>query len=191
MATDIPEEVSNLRLVRAFRDLAVNVLDCIVISNDHPLYVVDDDETKCSRLSCAQEVEAGGFTAHNPERKNLCLLSIDNKLMSNIAGGLADCAVFCKDNFSFIEFKTNAEGNTQKAVEDTYEGAINQIIHTITIFKQHLQRVGIDFLKHIDVTPHVVVSSRFPRSSQHEQNLMVSFFETTGLPLSFVDYRIF
>lgn len=191
MATDIPREVSALRLVSAFRDLAVNVMDCIATSDADPVYVVDDDETKSSRLADAREVGTGGFTARNPGGKTLCLLSIDNKLMSNVAGGIADCAVFSSDNFSFVEFKTNAEGRSRQSVDDTYEGAIRQIVHTLGIFRERLQRVGIDFDNHIEITPHVVVSHRFPRSSQQEQNLMISFFETTGLPLSFDDYHEF
>lgn len=191
MTPHIPEEISNLRLIGAFKGLAVDVMDCIVESDANAIYVVDDDMTKSSRLASSQEVEAGGFTAHNPERKRLHLLSIDNKLMSNVAGGIADCALFSKEIFSLLEFKTNAEGHSQASIDETYEGAIRQIRNTLEIFTERLRHVGIDFTTRIDVTPHIVVSPKFPRSNAMEQNYMVEFFDTTGVELSFEDSQVF
>ena len=97
MGTDIPIAITNLRLKGAFRGFAVNVMDCITSSDTNPSYVVDDDIAKYSRFASANEIVDGGFTAHNPSGKTLYLLSIDNRLISNAPGGVADCAVFCID----------------------------------------------------------------------------------------------
>lgn len=191
METVIPVAIKNLRLIGAFRGLAVKIMDCITSSEGDPLYVVDDDVAKFSRFARVDEIEDGGFTAYNPDAKTLHLLSIDNRLMCNVEGGIADGALFSTDDFTLIEFKTNAEGRTDKSIEDTYDGAIRQIKNTVRIFNDRLKSVGIDFLNQITVTPHIVVSPKFPRSSAREQNYMLDFFESMGLELSFEDSRIF
>ncbi|MDE6769116.1 MAG: hypothetical protein K2J78_05245 [Muribaculaceae bacterium] len=76
-------------------------------------------------------------------------------------------------------------------MEETYQGAINQIENTIRIFEKHLASVRIDFLEQIEVTPHIVVSPKFPRSSVMEQQYMVEFFDRNQLELSFEDFNYF
>lgn len=191
MNTDIPAAVANLRLKSAFKGYAVDVMDCIVSSDLDPLYIIDDDKAHHSRLASADEILSGGFTGYNPTRKCLHLLSIDNMLMKNTPGGVADCAMFCLDNFAFIEFKTNAEGRTNKSSEETYNKAISQLKNTLRIFSDKLKSVGIDFAIHITIVSHIVVSTRFPRSSASELNYMVEFFDNTGTDLSFDNSRIF
>ncbi|MDE5882880.1 MAG: hypothetical protein K2H60_14255 [Muribaculaceae bacterium] len=191
MTEQVPKAISNLRLRKAFKDLAVDIMDCITRSDSDPVYVVDDDIEKISRFATKEEVEPGGFTAYNPHYIDLYLLAIDHKLLDSIPGGIADCALFSTAKFSFIEFKTHAEGRTLHSVEETYQGAINQIENTIRIFERHLVSVKIDFLEQVEVIPHIVVSPKFPRSSVMEQQYMVEFFDRNQLELSFEDFSYF
>lgn len=191
MTAPIPKAISNLRLISAFKGLAADVMDCISISTFDPTYVVDDDIERISRFATECETEAGGFIAYNPKHIDLYLLAIDHKLMDSIPGGIADCALFSLATFVFIEFKTHAEGRTFNSVKDTYRGAIHQIENTLRIFTDRLAAVHIDFLTQIEVTPHIVVSPKFPRSSAMEQQYMLEFFDKTNVELNFEDYKLF
>lgn len=178
-------EISNLRLCSAFKDLACDILSCIEVDNSSHVYIIDDTEHKYSCFIKSDEVVLDCFCGININNYNLHLLAIDNKLMTNIPGGIADCALFNSDHFVLIEFKTNAEGNTQASVEYTYQKAIDQLKNTIKIFSARLKKVQIDFYKHINIVPHIVVASKFPRSQAMEQNYAIQFANDTFLELNF------
>lgn len=93
--------------------------------------------------------------------------------------------MFNTNTFAIIEFKTNALGKSQKSVEDTYEKAINQLKNTIRIFSDRLNKVGIDFISHINITPHIVIANRFPRRTATEQNYALKFVNELYIELSF------
>lgn len=191
MVKQVPSIIRRLRLISAFKGYNPGLLDCVDFSTDPEIHVVDDDVLKVSRFAGNTENLNGAFTALNPSQKLICLLSIDNKLMRSVPDGIADCALSDDRQFAFIEFKSNAQGNTLTSIRETYEKAISQIEHTLSIFKQKIEVVGLDFIELADVVGIVVVSSTFPRMNAMEQNYVVDFALRTGVELSFDNEMMF
>ena len=187
----IPQAIQNLRLVSAFKCYHPDITSLIDSSTDSFLYVVDDEAMKVSRLASKEEGEMNGFIAENPQNNSVFLLPIDHKLLNSLPGGVADCALFDEKTFAFIEFKTNASGNSSNSIEYTYNKAVSQIENTLGVFKSCIDNVHLDFLKTIRVMAYVVVSPMFPRANATEQNLIVDFATHTGLELSFDPYHKF
>ena len=187
----IPEAVKQLHLCSAFKGFATDVMDCISCSNNTIVYVRDNDETRISELT--EEIESENvFIGYNPQQTNICLLSIDHQLIDNHPGGIADCAVFNKEIFCFVEFKTNAEGRSLESVEKTYLSAISQIENTLLLFVDKIKAAHADLYKVVDdVVCHIVVASKFPRNSAMEQNYMVTFATKWRIELSFESYHSF
>lgn len=186
---DVPAAVKRLRLSRAFRGYSPGILECINISNNTKIYVIDDDILKVSRFAEESEMAYGGFCAENTETNDIILLPIDNCLMSNIPDGIADCAIFDERLFAFVEFKAKAQGNSPQSREDTYRKAISQIENTLSIFTRLINMVKLNFAEEIEIIGVVVVSPKFPRSNATEQNLMTEFILRNGLELSFEPIR--
>jgi len=188
---NIPLAVKKLHLCTAFKGFAVPLMDCVCSSDEVVIYVRDNDETRISELTDEVDYE-NVFIGENPHRTNICLLSIDHKLIDNHPGGIADCAVFNTDIFCFVEFKTNAEGRTLESVEKTYQSAISQIENTLQLFVDKIRLAHADLYEAVkDVVCHVVVASKFPRDLAMEQNYMVAFAEKWKLELSFENIRSF
>lgn len=182
-----PEAVKRLRLVYAFKGYAVNIKDCLVVSREKELGVVDDEDSHCSCFSNLDTDRERGCLIHNPDEDEIVLLSIDNKFIKNHAGGVADCAVFNKLLFCFIEFKSNATGNTGVAINGTYQKAISQLKETLHIFKERIECAQKHFGIHTetDIRCHIIVSVLFPRSRAVEQTYQLAFAQDTGIALSF------
>lgn len=187
----IPEAVKQLHLCSAFKGYATNVMDCISCSHNTVVYVRDNDETRISELTEETESE-NVFIGYNPKQTNICLLSIDHQLIDNHPGGIADCAVFNKDIFCFVEFKTNAEGRSLASVEKTYLSAISQIENTLRLFVDKMNSAHADLYSVVgDVVCHIAVASKFPRNLAMEQNYIVSFATKWRIELSFENYHSF
>ncbi|MDY3266979.1 MAG: hypothetical protein SOX26_05555 [Phocaeicola sp.] len=178
----IPKSVQNLKLCYAFKGYKQKVEDCITVTSANEFYIEDNPESKCTVI-----VDSANFDKKcrviNLSSSEAVLLAIDNKLISNRE--IADGAVFNMDDFHFIEFKTNAEGNSDKAVSDTYDKAISQLQSTINLFEVNLSAVGIDFKNKINIGCHIVVSEAFPRNNAVEITKAMDFAYRTLLPLSF------
>lgn len=187
----IPEAVKNLHLCTAFKGYAVHLMNCISCTDDAIVYVRDNDDTHISELTDIPAIE-NVFIGNNPLRTNICLLSIDHKLVNNHSGGIADCAVFNTNIFCFVEFKTNAEGRSLESVEKTYQSAILQIENTLRLFVEKIKNAHADLYKDVeDIVCHIVVASKFPRDLAMEQNYMVAFAEKWKLELSFENHHSF
>ena len=187
----IPEAIRQLHLCTAFKGYAVPLMDCISCSDDIVVYVRDNDETRISELTDFTDNE-NVFIGNNPQRTNICLLSIDHKLIGNHPGGIADCAVFNTDIFCFVEFKTNAEGRSLASVEKTYQSAIQQIENTLELFKNEIKAAHANLYQAVkEVVCHIVVASKFPRNLAMEQNYMVAFAQKWKLELSFENNQSF
>ena len=187
---DVPDAIRNLRLCSAFKGHAVDVMDCVDSRNDTQLRVVDDNAACVSRFAGADET-ADCFFADNHAGRLVHLLAIDHKLLSNIPGGVADCAVLHEDRFCIVEFKLNAEGNSVEAVNYTYDKAVSQIENTLAIFERKIREAGVDFYTATEVVCNVVVAEKFPRASATEQHLLVQFADAHQLDLSFDNRRDF
>lgn len=184
LTENIPAAVKQLQLKRAFKGNVPDIMDCIETTTDAEFAIVDDEECKYSVIVAA-ETEYKCCHIHNTEKSEVILLQIDNKLIANRPSGIADCAIFNTDLFRFIEFKTNAEGNSQKAISGTYQKALEQLKTTLQLFADREQAIGVNFPNIIDTECHIIVSQLFPRNRTSEQTLRLSFAADTGTPLSF------
>lgn len=180
------EAIDRLKLDEAFAKGTFRPFnECWTVRMDRELLIVDDDTEKYSRFSDDPEEESKALMVINEKNKQIVLLSIDNKLISSHQGGITDCALFDTDQFRFIEFKTNAYGNSEKAVHETFEKASHQLIETIHVFADRLEKVNVTFEDAITISCHIVVSHSFPKSKAMKQEFQLAFAEETGYALDF------
>lgn len=182
----IPNAVKRLKLVNAFKEYNPGILDCIEISSNEQVMVVDDEE--CTHISISAEDASRCCLCFNPNRNEIVVLPLDKKLIKQRQGGMADGAVFDENKFAFLEFKDQAQGKTSEAIEGTYTKAASQLTAALNLFIEKLKnkKIAIDFIGTINVLCHIIVSEKFPRASALEQNMMLSFaLSNNGVGLSF------
>lgn len=182
----IPNAVKRLKLVSAFKGYNPGILDCIEISNNEQIMIVDDEE--CTHILTSINDVSRCCVCFNPNRNEIVVLPLDKKLIKQRQGGMADGAAFDENKFAFLEFKDQAQGNTSEAIEGTYRKAASQLSAALNMFSEKLkdEKVAVDFINIINVTCHIVVSEKFPRASALEQNMMLSFaMSNKGVGLSF------
>lgn len=182
----IPNAVRRLKLVNAFKGYNPGILDCIEISSNDQVMVVDDEE--CTHISTSTEDVSRCCLCFNPNRNEIVVLPLDKKLIKQRQGGMADGAVFDENKFAFLEFKDQAQGKTSEAIEGTYTKAASQLTAALNLFIEKLKnkKIAIDFIGTINVLCHIIVSEKFPRASALEQNMMLSFaLSNNGVGLSF------
>lgn len=162
--------------------------ECWTVRMDSVLMVIDDDEEKFSRFTDNPDDDQKALMVINENNREIVLLSIDNKLIKEHVGGICDCALFDDKQFRFIEFKTNAYGNSTEQVRETFDKATSQLRETIHVFRDKLQKVDIAFGDVVTLSCHVVVSQRFPRSRAVKQEYQISFADKNdNIPLFFSD----
>lgn len=179
----LPPAVSRLRLGSAFRGYAVPLHDCISLTSDQRILLVDDGVTQISNNPLD---ERRACVVFNPNSHQLVVLSIDHKLIDQREGGMADGAVFNTNKFAFVEFKDQAEGNSNFAIAQTYEKASSQLHQAVELFKSLTAEVSIDFLKMVVVECHIIVDEMFPVAKTIQQDKATEFaINNPGLELSF------
>lgn len=162
--------------------------DCWMVRMDSELMVIDDNDKKFSRFTDDPEDAQKALVVINEKNRQIVLLSIDNKLIKEHQGGICDCALFDDKQFRFVEFKTNAYGNSTEQVRVTFDKATSQLKETIHVFKDRLQKVDIQFENAVVLSCHVVVSQRFPQSRAIKQEYQISFAdENDNIGLYFSD----
>lgn len=175
MAVNQPA-IDRIRLDEAFATGTYRPFnECWTVRMDSELMVIDDDDEKCSRFSNDPDDVQRALMVINANNRQIVLLSIDNKLIKDHLGGIADCALFDDKQFRFVEFKTNAYGNSEQSVRDTFDKATGQLKETIRVFKDKLQKVDIVFEDAVVLNCHVVVSQRFPKRRAIIQDYQMSF----------------
>ena len=180
------EAIDRLFLPEAFStNVHMPFDECWTVRTDSKLLVIDDNQSKLSVFSNEESDICRALVIQNLQNKEIVLLSVDNRLLSNIQGGIADCALLDTCKFYFVEFKTNALGNSDKAVRDTFDTACKQLKNTLMIFAERLANVGIEFLNMVEVSCKIVVSESFPKSKATKQEYRVAFLEKNGIPLDF------
>ena len=179
--------IDDLKLAESFAQSHKPFDECWTVRMDSELLVIDDDQTHATRFSNDPDDAGRALLVVNAKNKEIVLLSIDNKLVANRKGGITDGALLDMEQFHFIEFKTNAMGNSEQAVYDTFDKAVGQLRETIKVFVERLELQEVDLLSERMVMCHVVVSDRFPRSRATRQNYSLQFFDETGVELSFSD----
>ena len=90
-----------------------------------------------------------------------------------------------EEQFRFVEFKTNAYGNSEQAVRDTFDKAVGQLTETIKVFEDKLEEVSIQFKDSITLCCHIVTSQRFPKSKAIKQEYQINFADENNIPLYF------
>lgn len=160
--------------------------DCWTVRTDTRLLVVDDDDSKKSRFSDDELDEERALVIVNTKNKVITLISIDHALIDNHLGGIADCAVMDEQKIAFVEFKTNAYGNSEESIRENFEKACNQLKETLNVFGSKLTTQGIDLNDVMAVECRIIVAHRFPRATAIKQDFRVQFAEeTNGIDLSF------
>lgn len=176
-------EIDSIELAEAFpgNDGYANLEECWSSSQNSEIIVIDNDARVC-QFSTEPEVDRHrGLLLVNNSNHNIILLMIDNKLISNKPGGIADCAVFDMFQFLFVEFKTNALGHSQPAIEETFDKAISQLTETIKLFRKRAEKI----FSYRKIMCHIITNHSFPRANAMKQNYIYSFWQENGLELSF------
>lgn len=177
--------IDELKLTEAFSQPHKPFDECWSVRMDSELLVIDDDDTHNTRFSDDDDDVGRALMVINEKNKEIVLLSIDNMLVASRQGGITDGALFDTEQFHFIEFKTNALGNSEQAVFDTFDKAVGQLRETIKVFVEKLEPQGVNLIDVRQVYCHVVVSERFPRTRATRQAYSLRFFDETGIELSF------
>lgn len=168
----------------AFKGYKPGVLDCIDVSHDSKLMIVDDVEGTC--ISKREKDAYRCCLCINPNNNEIVVLPLDKRLIKQRVGGMADGAVFDEQKFVFLEFKDQAQGNSDVAISDTYTKASSQLSAALTLFEEKSTSVGVDFRQRVEVNCHIIVSDKFPRASALEQNMMLLFaINNKGIALCF------
>lgn len=181
---EVPVAIKNLKLQQAFKGYTPGVSECAEVSSD-TLQLIIDDEHGTHRIPLTDNDE-GCCVCKNPNGREVVLLPLDKGLIKNRLGGMCDGTLFDERLFYFVEFKDQAEGNTDAAIQYTYEKAQNQLTQGLTLFDEKLGAIDIEFRNHMYVTCVVILSEQFPRHRATEQDMMVDFAQQHhGVPLSF------
>lgn len=184
LSDNIPEAVKRLKLAGAFKGYNPGVLDCIAVSRDSKIMIVDDVKGTC--ISKREEDAYRCCLCINANNNEIVVLPLDKRLLKQQVGGMADEAVFDEQKFVFLEFKDQALGNSDAAIAGTYTKASSQLTAALALFEEKTTSVGVDFLHSVDVSCHIIVSDKFPRTSALEQNMMLLFaINNNGVALSF------
>lgn len=68
---------------------------------------------------------------------------------------------------------------------EAIDKASHQLIETIHVFSDRMQKVNIAFEDAITISCHIVVSHSFPKSKAMKQEFQLAFAEETGYALEF------
>lgn len=181
---EVPAAIKNLKLQQAFKGYTPGVSECAEVSTE-PLQLIVDDQHGTHRIPLTDNDE-GCCVCKNPNGREVVLLPLDKGLIKNRLGGMCDGTLFDERLFYFVEFKDQAEGKTDAAIQYTYEKAQNQLTQGLKLFDEKLRAIDIKFRNQVDVTCVVILSEQFPRHRATEQDMMVTFAQQHhGVPLSF------
>lgn len=189
MPTVLPQSIADLHLMQAFKGYAVPISQCIKSSTDEMIFVADKEQERYSDFVTSHSIEyllGKVMTIHNEQQKEIILIQIDNKLISNSSSQpRCDCAIADKETFHFVEFKTNALGNTDNAYSQTYETAMRQLSASIQLFVDKTKQIGFPLKDRRKLSAHICTSVRFPRIQTSEIGYAVKFGLLEHLPLYF------
>ncbi len=185
MSVNLPA-IDHLSLDDAFSENVYRPFhECWTVRMDSELLVVDDDEQRVSRFSDNDEERPKALVIVNDKNRQIVLLSVDNKLIKDHVGGIADCAIFDENQFHFVEFKTNAFSHWEQSIRETFEKAISQLVETICFFRNRLAPLNINLEEFVSLYCHIVISDSFPRMRAIEQEYQLRFAdENEGIGLS-------
>lgn len=186
MAVEILE-IDRLRLDELFPSNGKHAFNqSWTLRTDSSLLVIDDAQQ--NRTVFSENVEQDrdfGLLVINNKNDVVVLLAIDHALVESHPGGIADGALLHKNQVVFVEFKTNALGNSDEQTETTFDKAVSQLKETIRFFETKLSTVSIDLRLFSEVSCRIILAHSFPKATAAKQDVEFSFFEEEGIDLSF------
>lgn len=189
MPSVLPQPIADLHLMQAFQGYAVPISQCIKSSTDDIIFVADKEKEHYSDFVTSHSIEyllGKVMTVLNERHKEIVLIQIDNKLVSSSsAQPRCDCAIADGEVFRFVEFKTNALGNSDNAYSQTYETAMRQLSSSIQLFGDKTRQTGFPLKDKRRLSAHICTSIRFPRIQTSEIGYAVKFGLLEQLPLYF------
>lgn len=108
------------------------------------------------------------FSIRNRTHKDVFLWHIDGVLYKK--NSKCDCACITDQELSFIEFKTNAENQSDEAILDNFEKAKEQLLLTIQDISNKCQAIGIDIRELVDIDAYIVLNRTVPDGSAYQKN---------------------
>lgn len=185
----LPFYITELRLQSAFSGYAASLGNCLFSSALSEILIADSDATGYTIMveKTSEEYLTGrALTIKNAKEEDITILQIDNKLVSpHSKQKRCDCALLNATNMRFVEFKTNSQGNSVRAVESTYEQAMKQLSATLHLFIDNERNVGINLLEKRGLSAHICTSARFPRLSATQIGYAIDFALQEHMPLTF------
>lgn len=185
----LPLYFTELRLKGAFRGYSTAIEDCFLSSTRKEIFIADSEDAHFTILveqDSKENITGRALQLNNPEKHDVVILQIDNKLISSRSRQKrCDCAILDANRLCFVEFKTNAQGNSVSSIHKTYEQAIEQLSATLHLFIEKEQRVGITLQNKRKMSAHICTAVRFPRLPSTQVSYAIHFALQEGIPLSF------
>ncbi len=185
----LPFYIVELCLQKAFKGYASSINSCLLSSAQCEILIADNQEAGYTIMidkNSEDYLNGKGLIIKNINENDISILQIDNKLISpRSKQKRCDCAILNVTDMRFVEFKTNSQGNSVKAVESTYKQAMKQLSTTLHLFISKERNIGIDLQKKRRLSAHICTSVRFPRLSASQIGYAIDFALQEHIPLTF------
>lgn len=164
-------------------DFLTELFEC---ENRGLLFIYDDSDKGHSTY--VQDTSGLGvdkvFKVHNKEHKDVFLWHIDGVLFAK--NSKCDCAILTDKDMDFIEFKSNAINNTEKAIETNYEKASDQLLVTLKVVSERCKSAGIELFSAVNVKAFAVFNRSVPSNDAIRKKLSAKFaMDSEGVKLYF------
>ena len=128
------------------------------------------------------------FYVGNPKNIDVFLWHIDGVLYKRDTK--CDCALLTTKACFFVEFKVNAQNNSNEAIRENYEKATMQLSSTIKDVTNRCQATGRNIHSERDLQAFVVLNKTVPRILSYQKSLRVKFLRENKVRLSFENEAI-
>lgn len=165
------------------KDLLNELFEC---DNRGNLFVYDDGEVGHSVY--IQDTKGIGrdkiFIVQNQDHKDVFLWHIDGVLYKK--NSKCDCALLTDMDMNFVEFKSNAENNSNAAMQDNYQKASDQILLTLKDISCKCNSVGVVLTNVVKVKAFAVFNRSVPRNDALRKKISAKFLkDSDGVKLVF------
>jgi hypothetical protein len=185
----LPFYIVELCLQKAFKGYASPIESCLFSSAQDEILIADNKDVGYTIMidkNSEDYLTGRVLIIKNVKENDISILQIDNKLISpRSKQKRCDCAILNVTDMRFIEFKTNSQGNSVKAIESTYRQAIKQLSTTLHLFISKERNIGIDLQKKRSLSAHICTSVCFPRLSAAQIGYAIDFALQEHVPLTF------
>ena len=187
--------ITRLRLKEAFNGNAK--FQAVIVNNDYlnelyehstrgTSYVFDDLEIGHSVF--IQNTRGVGrdkvFIIKNRNHNDMFLWHIDGVLYTK--NSKCDCAILTEKELIFVEFKSNAENQTDEAIIANFEKAKEQLLLTIDDIRTKCKTVDVDLSEILSIKAYAVFNRTIPNGNAYKKNISADFFlKSDGIKLLF------